>query len=81
MSGCRCLGERSAVSGIGYVDNTPRRGPHSPAAARRARGGAVLELVEEIADQEVDVEALHDALAVLLARYHRALNASGAIAE
>jgi hypothetical protein len=41
----------------------------------------VLELVEEIADQEVDVEALHDALAVLLARYHRALNASGAIAE
>jgi hypothetical protein len=38
----------------------------------------VLELVEEIADQEIDVDALHNALAVLLVRYHRAMNVSGA---
>lgn len=40
---------------------------------RRAR--ATLELVNETVDQDLNLDALHDALAVLLVRYHAARGA------
>lgn len=40
------------------------------------RTRAMLELANETIDQEVDLDALHKALAVLLMRYHRARSLS-----
>jgi hypothetical protein len=55
------------------------RGLHSPLpndqrtaeARRRANVGGSLELVDEIAEEEIDLDALHDALAAVLVSYHR----------
>ena len=43
----------------------------STRAVRRGRRDVMLDLVEETLDQEVDVNAVHDALAGLLMRLHR----------
>ena len=40
------------------------------------RTRAILELANETIDQEVDLDALHDALAALLVRYHKARSLS-----
>jgi hypothetical protein len=65
------------------VDGLHSRLPNDQRSAsrRRPQAGATLELVDETTDQEIDVDALHDALAVLLVRYHRAMNASEAPAR
>jgi hypothetical protein len=35
------------------------------------RSGAVLELVDEFADEVIDVARVHELLAILLVRYHQ----------
>ena len=50
----------------------------STRAVRGGRRDVVLDLVEETLDQEVDVNAVHDAFAVLLMRLHRRRTSSEA---
>ena len=70
-TGCQISCERRA----------PPESDQHGADRRRPQQGVTLGLVDETTDQEIDVDALHDALAVLLVRYHRAMNVSGASAE
>lgn len=64
----------SRVDGADGLHSRP--GDQRTADRRRPQAGATLELVDETTDQEIDVDALHDALAVLLVRYYRAMRAS-----
>jgi hypothetical protein len=46
-------------------------GPRAPAASAIAKPGIVLDLVDETADEDLNTDALHAALAALLIRHYQ----------
>jgi len=67
--------ERDRLDGAIHTD---KNGSHPGPAANLSPSGmtGALELVNEISEVDIDLAAVHDALAVILVRYHHATRAA-----